>query len=68
MQVTNCPSLAYYNTNNNIFSICEPCTGSFVHYPIAMVKVLFPLYVVGHQHVGRVTEEYGHACTVKTLL
>ena len=37
---TNRPSLAYYNTDNNIFSICEPCTGSFVRRPIATAKVL----------------------------
>ena len=69
-QATNHPSLAYYNTDNNIFSICEPCTGSFVCCLIATAKVLFPnwpLYVVVHQHVGRVMEEYGRARTVKTL-
>ena len=32
-QATNRPSLAYYNTDNNIFSICEPCTGTFVRCP-----------------------------------
>ena len=69
-QATNHPSLAYYNTDNNIFSICEPCTGSFVCHPIATAKVLFPnwlLYVVGHQHVDCAMEEYGCAHPVKTL-
>ena len=70
-QATNRPSLAYYNIDNNIFSICEPCTGSFVCCHIATAKVLFPpwpLYVVGHKHVCHLTEEYGRARPVKTPL
>ena len=36
-------SLAYYNTDNSIFNICESRTGSFVCCPIATIKVLFPI-------------------------
>ena len=70
-QAANHPSLTYYNTCKSIFNMCEPWMGSFVRCPIAMAKVLFPidhaLYVVGHQHVHRVTEKYGRARSVKTL-
>ena len=69
-QAANCSSLAYYNTDYSIFNIYEPRRVSFVYCPIAMAKVLFPHspgYIVGHQHVCCVTEEYGRVRSVKPL-
>ena len=50
--------------------ICKTWTVSCLRCPIVTVKVLFPhwpLYVVRHQHVCRIMEEYGCAHSVKTL-
>ena len=48
-------------------SIYKPQTGNFVCCPIVTEEVPFPnwpLYVVGHQHVSHVMEEYGRARTL----
>ena len=69
MQAANHPRLAYYNTNNSMFNINEPWTDRFV-LPMATEKALFPhwtLYIVRHQHVCRVLEEYGCVYPVKPL-